>query len=153
MGLMTEKEKEEALAVFEWHLDAINPIEHYKTAMDPSWRGLAVGMTIPAYITTAAYIVGSPLFSTGASWVPNMRGLAATRIWASHEMHRQAVRGTAWALQRMAPLGPLAVGFGLAYGTVKGLEYGIDRTFGESFRKSVKSDKRGGRDKSLFYYG
>ncbi len=55
--------------------------------------------------------------------------------------------------QLMTAAAPLAIGGAAFYGTLKGIEYGIDRTFGESFRKSVRTDPRGGQEKSLFYFG
>jgi hypothetical protein len=46
-----------------------------------------------------------------------------------------------------------AVGGVAFYGALKGVEYGVDKAFGEPLRESVRSDKRGGKESSLFYLG
>ncbi len=129
MEILTEKEEEDALDVIYWHLDALNPVENFQTLLDPSWRGVAVGLTIPAYITAAAYIVGSPLFSTGATWAPNFRGLAATRIWVSQEMRKAMFRGAVTGFKvGGAPL--------LAATASAGASYVYEKEVNEPIRKS-----------------
>ena len=53
----------------------------------------------------------------------------------------------------MSGIGTLALGAAATYGVIKGVEYGIEKTFGERFRRSVRRDTRGGREYALFYTG